>query len=145
MKYIQMGFLKACLTKWVNGQKEYGKDFVGHPLEHLLEELVDAWNYTCEAEHQKMMNHDAADEMRTTIEIMASNVKDLYERLEKPADVLKGYPADNTCINKGLAEDSAFKWFCSCSVCQRQLCQQLRHATNDSSGQGQIPGTNHSW
>lgn len=45
MKLIEMPIEEACRAKWDAGQKVYGKVFVGHPLEQLDAEFVDALNY----------------------------------------------------------------------------------------------------
>ncbi len=53
MKLITLPIEDACREKWSAGQKIYGKDFVGHPLEHLAEELIDAVNYCDEASRKR--------------------------------------------------------------------------------------------
>ncbi len=42
----------ARAEKWERGQKKYGPVFIGHPLEQLDDELLDAMNYVEEAHRQ---------------------------------------------------------------------------------------------
>lgn len=49
-KLIQMPLSQALRAKWEAGQAQYGTEFVGHPLEELDEELIDAINYAEEAQ-----------------------------------------------------------------------------------------------
>lgn len=42
----------AKAEKWARGREKYGPVFVGHPLEQLDDELIDAMNYCEEAERR---------------------------------------------------------------------------------------------
>lgn len=48
----QLSIEEAKKEKWRLGQIKYGPIFVGHPLEQLDDELIDAMNYCEEAERQ---------------------------------------------------------------------------------------------
>lgn len=52
-KYIKMSPLEDQSTKWRNGQTKHGVEFKDHPLEELYEEILDALNYTDEAQRQR--------------------------------------------------------------------------------------------
>lgn len=52
MAYIHLPIDEALASKWERGAERYGTEFVGHPLEELDEELLDAINYVREAERQ---------------------------------------------------------------------------------------------
>ena len=62
--YIEMSTAEACRVKWEAGQKIYGKEFVGHPLVQLDEELIDALNYIDEAERWGIAMGDCASTIR---------------------------------------------------------------------------------
>ena len=42
----------ACHEKWLLGRVRYGPEFVGEPVPHLHDELLDAINYVEEARRQ---------------------------------------------------------------------------------------------
>jgi hypothetical protein len=46
---IRLPIEEARAAKWRRGRQQYGPVFVGHPLEELDEELLDAMNYAEEA------------------------------------------------------------------------------------------------
>jgi hypothetical protein len=48
-KLIHLPIEEARAAKWRRGRQQYGPVFIGHPLEELDEELLDAMNYTEEA------------------------------------------------------------------------------------------------
>ena len=48
-KLIQLSIEEARAAKWRRGRELYGPVFIGHPLEELDEELLDAMNYAEEA------------------------------------------------------------------------------------------------
>ncbi len=48
-KLIHLPIEEARAAKWRRGQEQYGPVFIGHPLEELDEELLDAMNYAEEA------------------------------------------------------------------------------------------------
>jgi len=45
MKLIHLPIERARAVKWQRGRERYGPVFIGHPLEELDEELLDAMNY----------------------------------------------------------------------------------------------------
>jgi len=49
---IHLPIEEARAAKWRRGREQYGPVFVGHPLEQLDEELLDALNYAEEAAQQ---------------------------------------------------------------------------------------------
>jgi hypothetical protein len=49
MKLIDLPIGEARAVKWRQGRERYGPVFIGHPLEELHEELLDAMNYAEEA------------------------------------------------------------------------------------------------
>jgi hypothetical protein len=48
-KLIHLPIEEARAAKWRRGREQYGPVFIGHPLEELDEELLDAMNYAEEA------------------------------------------------------------------------------------------------
>jgi len=48
-KLIHLPIEEARAAKWRRGREHYGPVFIGHPLEELDEELLDAMNYAEEA------------------------------------------------------------------------------------------------
>lgn len=48
-KLIHLPIDEARAVKWRRGRERYGSAFIGHPLEELDEELLDAMNYAEEA------------------------------------------------------------------------------------------------
>ncbi len=48
-KLIHLPIEEARAAKWRRGREQYGPVFMGHPLEELDEELLDAMNYAEEA------------------------------------------------------------------------------------------------
>jgi hypothetical protein len=48
-KLIHLAIEEARTAKWRRGREQYGPIFIGHPLEELDEELLDAMNYAEEA------------------------------------------------------------------------------------------------
>jgi hypothetical protein len=48
-KLIHLPVEEARAAKWRRGREQYGPAFIGHPLEELDEELLDAMNYAEEA------------------------------------------------------------------------------------------------
>ncbi len=50
--YIHLPTREALVEQWKRGREQYGPVFVGHPLEELDEELLDAMNYVEEAQRQ---------------------------------------------------------------------------------------------
>ncbi len=50
--YVCLPTPEALIEKWKRGRDKYGPVFIGHPLEELDEELLDALNYVTEAERQ---------------------------------------------------------------------------------------------
>lgn len=51
-KLIHLPIESALAAKWRRGREQYGPVFIGHPLEELDEELLDAMNYAEEAARQ---------------------------------------------------------------------------------------------
>jgi hypothetical protein len=49
MNLIHIPIEEARVAKWRRGRELYGPVFIGHPLEELDEELLDAMNYAEEA------------------------------------------------------------------------------------------------
>jgi hypothetical protein len=49
-KLIHLPIEQARAAKWRRGRQQYGPVFIGHPLEQLDEELLDAMNHAEEAE-----------------------------------------------------------------------------------------------
>lgn len=52
MRLIEIHVEVARAVKWLEGRKQYGPEFVGHPLDEFDGELLDAMNYAEEAERQ---------------------------------------------------------------------------------------------
>ena len=48
-KLIHLPIEEARAAKWRRGREQHGPVFIGHPLEELDEELLDAMNYAEEA------------------------------------------------------------------------------------------------
>ena len=82
LNYINMPTREALEAKWARGEEQYGKTFVGHPLEELDEELLDAMNYVAEAERQRWLLPGFRARLRT----MREELQEVYrERPEASA------------------------------------------------------------
>jgi hypothetical protein len=58
----------ARVTKWRRGREQYGPVFIGHPLEELDEELLDALNYAEEAARQGFPMAEIREDLRPLCE-----------------------------------------------------------------------------
>ena len=73
---INLPLDEARKIKWQWGRAKYGAEFVGHPLEQLDSELLDALNYVEEAERQGYSLHNVDSYLR----ILSKRVQDAYKR-----------------------------------------------------------------
>jgi len=68
LKLIDLPIARALLVKWQRGRERYGPVFVGHPLEELDEELLDAMNYAEEAARWGFPMAGIAEDLRRLCE-----------------------------------------------------------------------------
>lgn len=67
-KLIRLPIEEARAAKWRRGREHYGPVFIGHPLEELDEELLDAMNYAEEAERWGFPMAGITDDLRRLCE-----------------------------------------------------------------------------
>ena len=67
-KLIHLPIEEARAAKWRRGRAQYGPDFIGHPLEELDEELLDAMNYAEEAARRGFPMAGIAEDLRRLCE-----------------------------------------------------------------------------
>ena len=63
-KLIHLPIEEARAAKWRRGRQQYGPVFIGHPLEELDEELLDAINYAEEAARRGFPMAGIAEDLR---------------------------------------------------------------------------------
>ena len=61
---IHVPIEEARAAKWRRGREQYGPVFIGHPLEELDEELLDAMNCAEEAARQGFPMEGIAEDVR---------------------------------------------------------------------------------
>ena len=67
-KLIHLPIEEARAAKWRRGRDQYGPVFIGHPLEELDEELLDAMNYAEEAARRGFPMAGIAEDLRDLCE-----------------------------------------------------------------------------
>jgi hypothetical protein len=67
-KLIHLPIEEARAAKWRRGREQYGPVFIGHPLEELDEELLDAMNYAEEAARRSFQMAGISEELRRLCE-----------------------------------------------------------------------------
>jgi hypothetical protein len=67
-KLIHLPIEAARAAKWRRGREQYGPEFIGHPLEELDEELLDAMNYTEEAARRGFPMGEIGEDLRRLCE-----------------------------------------------------------------------------
>ncbi len=67
-KLIHLPIEAARAAKWRRGREQYGPVFIGHPLEELDEELLDAMNYAEEAARRGLPMAGIAEDLRRLCE-----------------------------------------------------------------------------
>jgi len=67
---------EAMKEKWRLGQIKYGKKFVGHPLEELDDELIDAMNY-CNVALQWGYDPDILVDIQYELYIICNRIREL--------------------------------------------------------------------
>ncbi len=67
-KLIHLPIEAARAAKWRRGREQYGPVFIGHPLEELDEELLDAMNYADEAARQGFPTADVTEGLQRLCE-----------------------------------------------------------------------------
>jgi hypothetical protein len=76
MNLIDMTIENARRIKYIVGREKYGSDaFIGHPVEELHDELIDAANYIEEAEKRGYEMGDLAERVRE----MTERVRAIYQ------------------------------------------------------------------
>lgn len=68
MKLIHLPIEEARAEKWRRGRARYGPVFIGHPLEELDEELLDAMNYAEEAARRGLPVEGTMEDLRRLCE-----------------------------------------------------------------------------
>jgi hypothetical protein len=76
---IELSIPEARRAKWRAGLEKYGPVFVGHPIEHLDGELLDAMNYTEEA---RLRGIDMGD-IPARLMSLCVDVRKIWRRKEK--------------------------------------------------------------
>lgn len=74
IRFIDMPYEDALALKWSLGQQKYGPVFVGDPLEHLFEELLDGRHYA------EKLKRDGAPNMEPYITTLTNMALDLQTR-----------------------------------------------------------------
>jgi hypothetical protein len=67
-KLIHLLIQEARVAEWRRGREQYGPVFIGHPLEELDEELLDAMNYAEEAARRGFPMTGVAENLRRLCE-----------------------------------------------------------------------------
>jgi len=67
-KLIHFPIEEARAAKWRRGRQQYGPVFIGHPLEELDEELLDAMNYAEEAARRGLPMAGTVEDLRRLCE-----------------------------------------------------------------------------
>lgn len=67
-RLIHLSIEEARAAKWRRGREQYGPVFIGHPLEELDEELLDAMNYAEEAARRGFPMAGIAEDLRSLCE-----------------------------------------------------------------------------
>ena len=75
---IELSFDVAVLMKWHQGQQKYGPEFIGDPLIHLYDELVDAYNYTSVSEELGILTPEKAEWLREQIKELGQQVRGFH-------------------------------------------------------------------
>ena len=75
-RLIDLSLDEGRLIKWKIGRETYGPVFVGHPLEQLNDEILDAYNYCEEA---RRWGYDLGN-AEAFLRVMHRRVKDAYQR-----------------------------------------------------------------
>ena len=81
-KLIDMPIGAARAEKWRAGREKFGPMFVGHPLEELHDELIDAMNYTTAAILRRKLTLLEGTLLGAELLAMCERVRELYRRCE---------------------------------------------------------------
>jgi len=77
-KLIRLPIEQARLAKWRRGREQHGPVFIGHPLEELDEELLDAMNYAEEAARQGFPMAGIGEDLR----LLCERIRAIYGAAE---------------------------------------------------------------
>jgi hypothetical protein len=77
-KLIHLPIEEARAEKWRHGREQYGPVFIGHPLEDLDEDLLDAMNYADEAARRGFPMAGIVEDLR----LFSERVRAIYGAVE---------------------------------------------------------------
>lgn len=80
--FITSQFNDAKKRKWEIGRVKYGDKFVGHPLLHAYEEVIDLSNYIDHALEAGVITKSEWEDNQASIKLVAMRLKVIWHNLE---------------------------------------------------------------